>query len=64
MVIIKAELLLKREEIQNEIPLLLERISPSSIILIDILEFHSKSRSRFGLLSSAYLLAQRLNVLK
>jgi len=64
MVIIKAELLLKREEIRNEMSLLLERISPSSIILIDILEFHSKSRSRFGLLSSAYLLAQRLNVLK
>jgi len=64
MVIIKAELLPEREKIQNEMPLLLERVSPSSRILMDILEFHSKSRSRFGLQSSAYLLAQRLNVLE
>jgi len=64
MVIIRVELLSKREEIKNEMPLLLERVSPSSRILIDILEFHLKSRSRFDLLSSAYLLAQRLNVLE
>jgi len=64
MVIIRAEHLPEREEIQNEMPILLERVSPSSRILMDILEFHSKSRSCFGLQSSAYLLAQRLNVLK
>jgi len=64
MVIIRVELLLEREEIQNEMPLLLERVSPSSRILMDILEFHSKNRSRFGLQSFAYLLAQRLNVLE
>ena len=29
-----------------------------------ILEFHLKSRSHFGLLSSPYLLVQRLNVLE
>ena len=45
-------------------PLLLDRVSPSSRILIDILKFHSKSRSYFGLQSSAYLLAQRFNVLE
>jgi len=64
MVIIRAELLREREEIQNEMSLLLERASPSSRILMDILEFYSKSRLRFGLQSSAYLLAQRLNVLE
>ena len=32
---------------------------PSSRVLIDNLEFHTKSRSRFGLLSTAYLIAQR-----
>ena len=64
MVIIRAELLPKREKIQNEMPLLLERVFPFSRILMDILKFHSKSRSRFGLQSSAYLLAQRLNVLE
>ena len=70
MVIIRAELLLERkereerEEIQNEMPILLERVTPSSRVLMDILEFHSKSRSRFGLQSSAYLLAQRLNVFR
>jgi len=63
-VIIRAELLPEREEIQNEMSLLVEGVSPSSRILMDILEFHSKSRSRFGLLSSSYLLAQRLNVLE
>jgi len=63
MVIIRAELLPEREEIQNEMPILLERVSPSRI-LMEILEFHLKSRSRFGLQSSAYLLAQRLNILE
>jgi len=52
-VIIRAELLSERKEIQNKMPLLQEWVSPSSRILMDILEFHSKSRSRFGLLSSA-----------
>ena len=56
MVIIKGELLPKREEIQNEMSLLLERVSPSSRILMDILKFYSKSRSHFGLQSSTYLL--------
>ena len=64
MVIIRGELLPERGEIQNEMPLLLERVSPFSRILMDILEFHSNSRSRCGLQSSAYLLAQRLNVLE
>ena len=61
-VIITAELLPKREKIHNKIPILLERVSPSSRILMHILKFHSKNRSHFSLLSSAYLLAQRLNV--
>jgi len=64
MVIIRAELLSEREKIQNEMSLLLERVSPSSKNLVDILEFHSKNRSRFGLQSSVYLLGQRLNVLE
>jgi len=64
MVIIIAELLPEKEEIQNEMSLLLERISPSSRILMNILEFHSESISRFGLLSSSYLLVHRLNVLE
>jgi len=63
-VIIRAELLLEREEIQNEMPLLPERVSPSSRILMDILEFHLKSQSHFGLLSSSNLLAWRLNALE
>jgi len=64
MVIIRVELLPEREEIQNEMPLLLERVPLFSRILMDILEFHFKSRSCFGLQSSACLLAQRLNVLE
>jgi len=56
-VIIRAELLLEKEEIQNKMPLLLEQVPSSSRILMKILEFHSKSRSHFGLLSFAYLLA-------
>jgi len=39
--------------------LLLEWVSPSSIIFMGILEFHTKSRSCFGLQSSSYLIAQR-----
>jgi len=64
MVIIRVELLPEREKIQNEMPLLPEQVSPSSKIFVDILEFHSKSRSRFDLLSFASLKAQRLNVLE
>ena len=54
MVIIKVELLPENEENQNEMTLLLERFSPPSIILMDILKFHTKNRSRFGLFSSVY----------
>jgi len=64
IVIIRAKLLPENKEIQNELPLLIEQVSPSSRILIDILEFHSKNRSCFGLLSSAYLIVQRFNVLE
>ena len=64
MMIIKADLLPEKEEILNEIPLLLERVTPSSKVLIDNLEFHTKSRSRFGLLSTAYLIAQRFSLLE
>ena len=64
MVIIISELLPKKEDIQNEMPLLLERISPSSKVLIDYLKFHTKSRSHFALLSSAYLIAQRFFLLE
>jgi len=45
-------------------PLLLEQVSPSSKVLIDNLKFHTKSRSRFGLLSSAYLITQRFFLLE
>jgi len=45
-------------------PLLLEQVSPSSRIHMDILKFHSKSRSCFGILSSTSLVVQRLNVLE
>jgi len=38
---------------------LLEHVVPSSKVLIDNLEFYTKSRSRFGLLSTTYLIAQR-----
>jgi len=64
MVIIRAELPPEREKIQNEMLILLEQVTPSSRILLEISEFYSKSRSRFGLQSSAYLLAQRLNILE
>jgi len=64
MVIIKTDLLPEKEEILNEIPILLERVTPSSKVLIDNLEFHTKSGSRFGLLSTAYLIAQRFFLLE
>ena len=64
MVIIKADFLPGKEEILNEMPILLERVTPSSEVLIDNLEFHTKSRSRFGLLSTAYLIAQRFSFLE
>ena len=64
MVIIKAYLLPEKEEILNEMPFLLERVTPSSKVLIDNLEFHTKSTSRFGLLSTAYLIAQRFSLLE
>ena len=64
MVIIKAELLSENDEIHNEMPLLLERVTPSSKVLIDNLKFHTKSRSRFNLFSSAYLLTQRFSLLE
>ena len=64
MVIIRAKLLSEKEEVQYEMPLLLEQVSPSSKVLIDNLEFHIKSRSCFGLLSSTYLIAQRFFLLE
>jgi len=64
MVIIKADLLPEKEEIVNEMSFLLERVTPSSKVLIDNLEFHTKSRSRFGLLSTAYLIVQRFSLLE
>ena len=64
MVIIKADLLLEKEEILNKMPLLLERITPSNKVLIDNREFHTKSRSRFSLLSTTYLIAQRFSLLE
>jgi len=63
MVIIITELLPEKEEVHNEMPLLLERVTPSSKILIDNLEFHRKI-SRFGLLSSAYLIVQNFFLLE
>ena len=60
--IIKAGLLPEKEEIQNNMPLLLEW--PSSRILMDILKFHTKNRSRLDLLSSAYLIVQRFSLLE
>ena len=63
MVIIKVDLVSEKEEIHNEMPLLLEWVLPYSKVLIDNLEFHTKSRSHVGLLSSAYLIAQRFFLL-
>jgi len=64
MMIIKVDLLLEKEKIHNDMPFLLERVSPSSRVLIDNLEFHTKSRSHFCLLSTAYLITQRFSLLK
>jgi len=64
MVIIKADLLPEKEEILKEMPLLLERVTPSSKVFIDNLELHTKSRSCFGLLSTTYLIAQRFSLLE
>ena len=64
MVIIKADLLQEKKEILNEIPLLLEWVTLSSKVLIDNLEFHTESRSRFGLLSTTFLIAQRFFLLE
>ena len=58
MVIIKADILLENEKIHNEMPYLLERVSLSNRVLIDNLKFHAKSRSRFDLLSTTYLITQ------
>jgi len=64
MVIIKAYLLPEKEKILNEMPLLLERVTPSSKVLIDNLEFHTKSVLCLGLLFTAYLIAQRFSLLE
>jgi len=64
MVIIKADLLPEKGEILNEMPLLLERVTPSSKVLIDNLKFHTKSRSRFDLLFTIYLMAERFFLLE
>jgi len=64
IVIIKADLLPEAEEILNEMSFFLERVSPSSKVLIENLEFHTKSRLRFGLLSTAYLITQRFSLLE
>jgi len=64
MVIIQAVLLPEKEEINNEMPLLLEWDTPSSRGLIENLEFHIKSRSRFSLLSITYLITQRFFLLE
>ena len=42
----------------------LEWVSLSTKILMDILEFHTKNRSHFGLLSTAYLIAQRFSLVE
>ena len=64
MVIIRVEILLEKEEIHNKKSLLLEQVTPSSKVLIDNLESYTKSRSCFGLLSSAYLIIQRFSLLE
>ena len=64
MVIIKVELLPEKEKIQYEMSLPLELVSSSSKALMDNLEFHTKITSHFGLLSSAYLVAQRFTLLE
>jgi len=62
MMIIKADLLLEKEEILNEMSFLLKRVMPFNKALIDNMEFRTKSELRFGLLSTAYLIAQRLGL--
>jgi len=42
IVIIRAELLPKNEKIQNKMSLSLTWVSPSSRILMDVLDFHTK----------------------
>ena len=64
MVIIKVDLMPEKEEIFDEMPFLLEWVIPSSKVLINNLEFHKKSRSRFGLLSTAYLITHRFSLLE
>ena len=64
IVISRAKFLQEKKKIQNKMPLLVKLVSPSSRIVTDILEFHTKSRSSFGLLSSAYLIVQRLSLLE
>jgi len=64
VVIIEAELLPEKEEIHNKMSLLLKRVSPFSKVLIDNLEFHTKSKSHFGLLSSTYLIVQRFSLIE
>ena len=64
MVIIKVDLLPEKKEILNEMPVILEWVTPSSKVLIDNLKFHTKSKSRFGPLSAAYLIAQRFFLLE
>jgi len=50
--------------ILNEISFLLEQVMPSSKVLIDNWEFHTKSTSCFGLLSTTYFRAQRFSLLR
>jgi len=64
MVIIRTELLLEKKEVQNELSLLLKRVSHFSRISMDIVEFHTKSISCFGVLSSTYLIAQKFSLLE
>jgi len=64
MVIIRVELLSDKDEVHNEMSLLLERVFSSSKVLIDNLEFHTKGISCFDLLSFAYLIAQRFSLLE
>jgi len=44
--------------------LLPQQLSPYSRIFMDILDFHSKSRLPFGMLSYAYLIVQIFNLLE
>jgi len=64
MEISRAKILSEKDKIHNEMSLLLEQVFPSSKAHIDNLEFHTKSRSCFGLLSSTYLITQRFSLLE